>query len=130
MEYIKLFFELGLTITNHDESKSRSTAHRKYRSFFGVSPLICSICWTLLKNKLPNYSRPIHLLWALLFLKKYETEEVSVALTKADAKKFRKWSWIFVDLLSNLNMVRNKFIRSSGNCFCFLFKLVDYLGKS
>ena len=44
-----------------------------------------------------------HLLWALFFLKVYETEENSAnAVGKVDEKTYREWSWRFVEAISYL----------------------------
>ena len=42
---------------------------------------------------------------ALLYLKVYSTEEVYHAISGADEKTFRKWSWIYVSLIAKLNVV-------------------------
>ena len=65
--------------------------------------------WNRLIGKLPPGSRPVHLLWSLLFLKRYDTEHVNRSLTQADEKTWRKWVWIFVELLANLDVVSEYF---------------------
>ena len=47
----------------------------------------------------------MHLLWALLFLKRYDTEHTNHSITGADEKTFRKWVWIFVDMLAYMDAV-------------------------
>ncbi|KAG9414463.1 hypothetical protein AC1031_013822 [Aphanomyces cochlioides] len=51
----------------------------------------------------PPNTTPPHLLWALMFLKTYATEGEYHALTGADEKTFRKWCWIWVNIISDLD---------------------------
>lgn len=100
----KIFWHEGLTIMKYGSSNSTMTGNRKFRAFFGVSPNACSVAWKLIKDK-PQSSEPKHLLWCLLFLKAYNKEHVNSALTGADEKTFRKWTWTFVELLAGLQVV-------------------------
>lgn len=54
---------------------------------------------------MPQTTRPIHLLWGLLFLKVYGSEKTHLTIARVDAKTFRKWSWYFVRLLADLDLV-------------------------
>lgn len=100
----KTFWYQGLTYMKHDSQKSSMVGYRKFRSFFGVSPNVCSVAWKLMKNK-PPQAEPKHLLWCLLFLKAYNTEHINATLVEVDEKTFREWTWKFVDLLASLNVV-------------------------
>ena len=96
----------GLKIMKR-RKKSFHTFFRQFRSHFGTTPTVCLIIW----ERLDPYEniRPIHkgvklkhLLWALLFMKIYGTEHFHSSLTGVDEKTFRKWSWIFVDAIADL----------------------------
>jgi hypothetical protein len=102
----KLFWNLGHSITKHDITKSEFVGERRFKSFFGVSPVVCSICWEQLIDKMPIGSKPIHLLWTLLFLKRYNSEEVNRTLTGVNEKTFRKWIWLMIELLAKLEVVK------------------------
>lgn len=102
--YTKVFWNEGLTFANSEAQISRLTAHRKFRSFYGVSPDVCAIIWTLIAEK-PSGAQPKHLLWCLLFLKRYNTEHVNASIVKVDEKTFRLWTWTFIELISKLNVV-------------------------
>ena len=87
--------------------KSFSSFIRRFRSHFGTTPTICLVIWERLdpyETILPTYRRVKfkHLLWALLFMKVYGTEELHTSLTGVDEKTFRKWSWIFIDAIADL----------------------------
>jgi hypothetical protein len=94
------FWTLGHLLTRHKLEGSSETGIRKFREFFGCSPEICSMVWNLLRDHIPVYGTPSHLLWALLFLKRYLTEHVMSSLIGADEKTIRKWVWTFVGLMS------------------------------
>jgi hypothetical protein len=74
-------------------------------SLIGVSYDICAELWNLI-NPLVSASKnakPKHLLWTLLFLKNYSTEEVSTRVVGgADKKTFREWCWIFIEAIAKL----------------------------
>jgi hypothetical protein len=81
------------------------TGDRIFRSFFGVTPDICSTVWNLLLDKHPTGCEPKHLLMALRFLKGYCTEHENASLFHVDEKTYRKWQWIYVKLIANLDIV-------------------------
>jgi len=82
------------------------TLSRKFRSFFGVSPLVCSIAFNKISedDDFPEQSKPYHFLWALMFLKIYSTESILAGIAGCTEKTFRKWSWKMLDLLQRLEL--------------------------
>lgn len=113
------FLKLGNVYTKSSLTKSKPIALRRFKTFFGVCPTICSIVWKELnKNGLPQGALPKHLLWCLSFLKQYSTEHCRRSLFRSDEKTIRKWTWIFVKLLSDMNVVI---------CFYFNIELMTNL---
>lgn len=98
-----LFLKLGNKYTQSKMS-SMPTAVRRFKSFFGVTPEVCCIAWNAIKNKEPN-AQPQHLLYCLSFLKEYSTEHYRRSIFKADEKTMREWTWKFVKLLSDIDVV-------------------------
>lgn len=105
----QIFLKLGNRYTRSVMSKY-NVALRRFKSFFGVTPKVCSIIWNLIKNVAPRGAQTKHLLWCLSFLKEYSTEHYRRSIFKADEKTMREWTWKFVKLLSDLNVVRTKFL--------------------
>ena len=104
------FRQTGLTIMGWANTTSHSiTMDRQFRASFGTHPLLCHQIWNLINNGLMctsnNCARPKHLLWALLFLKQYNTTEINSALVGEDEKTFRKWSWIVINSIAELDLV-------------------------
>ena len=102
------FHVLGFTVIGRNSTGSLQTQYRRFRGHFGVDWYICADLWLLLVPLLADEhyfrgAKPKHLLWTLLFLKCYDTEVVLSARVHADEKTFRKWIWMFVDLLSYLS---------------------------
>ena len=64
---------------------------RLFRSLFGCHPQLCVDIWKLCAWK--QGTTPKHLLWALLFLKTYGTEDVICSLAGCSRKTFRRWLW-------------------------------------
>lgn len=59
---------------------------RCFRSYFGTSSKVCCFLWMMVKGTVPSHSRPVHLLWGLLFLKMYLTENVDANIVSVDEK--------------------------------------------
>ena len=102
-----VFEEEGHLIIHQPKTNAIQLAQRRFRAFFGVTPKICEIIWANLRPKLPPFSKPKHLTWACLFLKVYSTEHVHKCLAKVDERTFRKWAWVFIELMANMNLVRS-----------------------
>lgn len=96
---------LGLELWKRAPGLSKVQRERSFSALFGSSPSVCSRAWSLISHTLPNGSRPIHLLWSLLFLKIYANEAVNSALTGADPKTFRKWVKLVIEALASLKVV-------------------------
>jgi hypothetical protein len=95
----------GRRMMNRHYALAERTEMRRFRALFGCSPLVCSRAWSKLKRfkLLPKGGAPSNLLWALLMMKLYDSEVVHSAIAGVDPKTFRKWSWEFIEALSNLD---------------------------
>ena len=101
------FMELGRRIMNYPQRGGRDMELRRFKSHFGTTNIRCCTLWRMLINhgqarQILSGARPRHLLWALLFLKTYQTEALLCAKTGCDEKTLRKWCWKFVHSLSLL----------------------------
>lgn len=63
-------------------------------SYFGILPKVCRFIWLLLhRNELiPEHGLPIHLLWALMFMKLYLPEKVLASIAGCTVKTYKKWT--------------------------------------
>jgi hypothetical protein len=87
-----------LTLT-HRPSLSRFELEREFRSLYGVGPDVCCTLWsTCGYNK---KTKPKHLLWGLMFLKTYETENILAKIAGTNRKTFRKWNWYVIQKVAN-----------------------------
>ena len=79
---------------------------RRFRAHFGCSPDVCSDIWEKISRSTPGLSRegamPKHLLWALNFLKSYDTEDILAARFGTTRVTLRKWIWFIVRRISCL----------------------------
>jgi len=105
MASVETFWKAGHKITGHDIDGSLNTGYRKFRAFFGTSPLVCAVAWDIISMARPRKSTPQHLLWALLLLKRYDIESINATLVGVSDKTFRKWSHIFINLLADMLVV-------------------------
>ena len=116
------FRKLGATIIQHarlDKSTGSSGTfkHDHWLAHFGVSEVVCADAWGCLALT-EKYARPLHFLWALLFLKNYIVEEVAASSVGAGHEQtFRKWTDFFVREIASLctDIVSVAFL---GCCSC------------
>ena len=73
-----------------------------FQASFGVSSKVASIVWRKITHSDGPSLDPIHLLWALLFLKVYPNERVLSGIVGADRKTVRSWVWHFIYLMAAL----------------------------
>lgn len=97
------------------EGRNEPVFIRRWMSFFEVDPLVCTITWSMLavpvvpdeEESELNATKPEHLLWALLFLKKYGDEHEMAWLAggndgPVDEKTFRKCAQLYVRMIAGL----------------------------
>lgn len=102
---VQIFKNSGYEYIKHSQQLSNKTGYRRYRGLFGVSPATCAVLWKMIEKKPPG-SKPKHLLWSLMFLKSYANEHLNSSVVGVDEKTYRKWNWIFINLLAELNVVK------------------------
>jgi len=109
LEEIRL---LGAAVMKRDpQGRSEPLFIRRWMAFFGAKPEICVDLWGRLQVAADDpelaCAKPEYLLWGLLFLKRYGSEEEMASIAGSegavDEKTFRKWSKIFVIRISLLH---------------------------
>jgi DDE superfamily endonuclease len=81
--------------------------NKVFRGFFGAPVEVVADIWNrilpLIHDEYKASAKPKHLLWALVFIKIYSTEEVHCRIVGwPDPKTFRKWSWYFLQKIANM----------------------------
>jgi hypothetical protein len=101
----------GTLLSNVCTSLACGTRNRCFHACFGVSSSVCAALWSLCIPFLPPGTLPIHLLWALYFLKVYTTENHNASVAGIDETTFRKWTWIVVYAIAAIpDLVSNTFL--------------------
>ena len=112
-----VFLDEGLKIMNRSGTGSEETQEHRFKSLFGIPFSIVEILWSIIdpfNDNTLNGVEPKHLLWALMFLKLYGTEDNVVSLAGGcDDKTYRKWVWIMIINLSDLEQEVVSFIKVS-----------------
>jgi hypothetical protein len=87
----------------------------RFSATFGCSPRVAAALWNQLDKKdlLPEDTLIKHLLWALSFLKLYNAQRAQAPVCGADEKTFRKWVWVVLDALAELDLVSRPTCRVS-----------------
>jgi hypothetical protein len=103
------FERVGLALLNHRCSGSMKIRLRRFVGAFGLEPIHCAIVWQKLVSigwtGRIGRANPTHLLWTLLFLRTYPTEETLASRVGADEKTVRKWVWFYIKGISSLSPV-------------------------
>ena len=120
----------GEIMSRDPEGRSESVFLTRFLSFFGVDPAVVVEVWDLIQVPFIDDgdlsgADPKHLLWALLFLRKYGDESEMAALVgkdgkAVDEKTFRKWSKIFVHHIADL---RYNVVSCLCLCLCYQISL-------
>lgn len=80
---------------------------QRFRSHFGTSVDQVNQMWIRIDPfvTMPKGSHPKHIYWGLMLLKIYSSENVLKTLAGGpDIKTLRKWSWLFIQAISDLEM--------------------------
>lgn len=101
MVLVSIYTILGLagSIAGKRLNPSSNEDMALFRSLFGVSPRVCLNLWHQHIN-LPPKAKPKHLLWALLYLKVYGTEQALSGMVHVTRKTYRKWVRIMVGAIA------------------------------
>lgn len=101
-----MFQLLADELTRNCPHFSAMQQDRRYRAMFGVPIGIVHLVWTKLLSDSPvNGGRPVHLLWTLMFLKVYASENVFRTIHGADEQTFRNWTWKFIAAIASIHVV-------------------------
>ena len=109
---------IGLLCAGFDSSRQvrvqRTTNERRFQSYYGSSPLVCSAIWEGLINSTKEDQTPHppksatfdKFLLPLYFLKEYPTEEKLAGMWHTCEKSARQWVWFFVGRIQALKAKR------------------------
>jgi len=102
------------SIMHRLSNRKTRTSRDRFVAFFGVSPRVVAAIWNRLESKdlLPKDMQTKHLLWCLLFLKQYSQQRCMAPWCGTDEKTYRKWVWIVLDVLGEMDLVRHRVDRS------------------
>jgi uncharacterized membrane protein len=85
-----------------------------FNSIHGISVCVCSVLWCLMTTylQIDMVKYPVHLLWALHFLKNYRKEEVLRPIVgNPSHKTLRKNIWYMINKISELgNLVGSIYV--------------------
>ena len=108
-------------------NRKKENVRRRFVSSFGLNPHVVAMIWNRLDDKdlLPKDMMVKHLLWALLFLKTYQPTGDSAPRCGADEKTYRKWVWIALDALGEMDLVRHC-ICDLSSCTIIMYVLAHF----
>ena len=98
--------DIGLSLI-HNRSKSVQVQDRRFRAHFAVSWVQGAVLWADVQPEVVHFyakrkPKIIHLFFALLFLKTYQTEMQRAAFFSCDEKTMRLWTWRYVEAIGLL----------------------------
>jgi hypothetical protein len=103
------------------ESMGAKNERHSFASIFGVRVSLCPIIFQHCQLYMIHGLEAKHLLWGLLFLKVYATEDVACyMLTHTTRKTYCKWYWIVIQAIAS-----KKSLLVSSLCDAFLRYTLD-----
>jgi hypothetical protein len=75
--------------------KDKLVDERTFVAFYGTTPNIVLEVWEYCER--PTGTHPKHLLWALMYLKLYNSLDVMAVLCGTSKPTFNKWIWPWID---------------------------------
>ena len=102
---------LGRKVARIRHSRSEKVRERRFKAEFGVPRYIATVAWEMLEDSSflrdnnPGQKPPIpeHMLWALMFLKKYSLIESLANTVRVDVQTFKKWSELYLEAMAELD---------------------------
>ena len=124
----EIFRMLGENMLGINHARVDSEKLKEHASMFGVSPPVVAEVWDRI-NPVANVhqqSEHKHLLWAMLFLKKFHDDLSLCKIVGAkDPKWHRKWCYLFVDAIAALDgqVIRwnNRFVNWNHQSNCLVW---------
>lgn len=90
---------------NRNLNKTKELDREICESLIGCSFVVCSELWNMIQPHTQQKfhgSHPMHLLWALLFLKCYCTLPILSRIAGTSDREFSNWNWLFVEAIHDL----------------------------
>ncbi|OEU05889.1 hypothetical protein FRACYDRAFT_257598 [Fragilariopsis cylindrus CCMP1102] len=105
---------LGFPTSRKWESKDKQA---RFKSLFGANSTVITAIWNEIQNHIDEDVFRKHLLYGLLFMKVYSTEEVHCAIVGwPSVKTFREKAWHIVECIAELKpkliLIENRFINA------------------
>jgi hypothetical protein len=103
----------GLDARRALSSSSTTTLLRRFAAHFGITPRHCAYLWIFVEDRVKErdlFAEKKHLLWSLDLLKTASTEHCLAGRWRADEKTIRKWTRLFLDVLSSMEVVSVLFV--------------------
>jgi hypothetical protein len=88
-----------------DKRKWTSESNMRFRSVFGAGSAVVADVWNRIEadGEILKGAEPKHLLWALVLLKVYQSDEVHCALVGwPSVPTFGKYAWYFIERIADL----------------------------
>lgn len=97
-----LFLRLGGTMMRRSLRMGVQSNEQDFKSFFGVDSSAVATAWGKINDQVvPVGAKPVHLLWACLWMKVHATESVLSSIADTTRKTFRKWAWIVIKAIAD-----------------------------
>lgn len=122
MEHVppETFMALAATLMpGLTRGRSEARRERRFRAKFGTNAQTCADLWCLCYSYFTNTTVPLYLLWALMFMKCYNAEEVNASNAGVHEDTFRDWVWHVISVIDRVNYV--------SLTACVIAQLIFYL---
>lgn len=107
--FVSAMQHLGLLPKKANGNGIGMAAQESFCRTFGITPAACVVIWH--RSKRNPKMKPKHLLWGLLQMKLYSTEQILSNMAKTNRTTYQKWSMIAITMIARLapQFVSNSF---------------------
>lgn len=93
------FFIIGMKYANRRAIRN-DTNFRRFKAYYGTTAGCCVSLWDCILPHIGHGGRHYQLLWALMFLRLYDSISVLSSIVEVDEKTFSKWTWKILSIIS------------------------------
>ena len=100
---------------------------RVFVSHFGAPADVIARLWNLCRQHFTEHTRPFHLLWALLFIKTYQTEDILSRQVGCKCRRtYRKYVWRVLEAIQETTLDYVGVLALYNTLICFMAQLFFY----
>ena len=97
----------GANLQRYDKSRRFNKWVQRFKSCYGLHPLVCTVLWCDLKNHGIDTEHNLERFFmSLYWMKNYDAESVLAVIYNLDEETVRVWCWYYSECLQELSYTK------------------------